>query len=203
MPIIGTLPNNIQNGQTVDATPVMADFNFIVNQVNANGNPTGTLTAPSGTSTTFCQAASPLGWTTNVGVTDHTIQVNANAGGSSGGASPYSNVFQNAWTTGGHALTSAELATHSHGVTDPGHTHTDSGHFHNINRDVSSGTSATSIDVLQGISNFGLTPTASASANIQANTTGISIQNTGAGNAHTHTTTFNLQYIVMILSVKT
>jgi hypothetical protein len=37
MAIIGTLPNNIQNGQVVDANPVMADFNFIVNQVNANG----------------------------------------------------------------------------------------------------------------------------------------------------------------------
>lgn len=39
MAIIGTLPNNIQNGQTVDANPVMADFNFIVNQVNANAAP--------------------------------------------------------------------------------------------------------------------------------------------------------------------
>jgi len=36
MPIIGTLPNNIQDGQIIDAVPVMADFNFIVNQVNAN-----------------------------------------------------------------------------------------------------------------------------------------------------------------------
>ena len=50
MAIIGTLPNTISNGQAVDATPVMADFNFIVNQVNANANPLGTFTAPSGTS---------------------------------------------------------------------------------------------------------------------------------------------------------
>lgn len=34
--IIGSLPNNIQNGQTEDATTVMANFNWIVNQVNAN-----------------------------------------------------------------------------------------------------------------------------------------------------------------------
>lgn len=34
--IIGTLPNNIQNGQTADAVPLMADLNWIVNQVNAN-----------------------------------------------------------------------------------------------------------------------------------------------------------------------
>jgi hypothetical protein len=36
MPIIGALPNNILNGQPIDATPVMADFNFIVTQTNAN-----------------------------------------------------------------------------------------------------------------------------------------------------------------------
>lgn len=34
--IVGTLPNNIQNGQTEDAVPVMANYNWIVNQVNAN-----------------------------------------------------------------------------------------------------------------------------------------------------------------------
>lgn len=42
MAIIGTLPNNIQNGQAVDANPVMADFNYIVNQVNANAAPSAT-----------------------------------------------------------------------------------------------------------------------------------------------------------------
>lgn len=34
--IIGALPNNITNGQPLDAVPVMADFNWIVSQVNAN-----------------------------------------------------------------------------------------------------------------------------------------------------------------------
>lgn len=34
--IIGALPNNIQNGQVEDAVPVMANYNWIVNQVNAN-----------------------------------------------------------------------------------------------------------------------------------------------------------------------
>ncbi len=34
--IIGTLPNNIQDGQIIDAVPVMNNFNFIVSQVNAN-----------------------------------------------------------------------------------------------------------------------------------------------------------------------
>ena len=36
MSIIGSLPVNIANGTTEDATQVMANFNYIVSQVNAN-----------------------------------------------------------------------------------------------------------------------------------------------------------------------
>ncbi|VWC75930.1 hypothetical protein BCO18175_02357 [Burkholderia contaminans] len=43
MSIIGTLPANLQNGTTADASQVMADLNFIVNQVNANAMPVGTI----------------------------------------------------------------------------------------------------------------------------------------------------------------
>lgn len=39
--IISALPNNIQNGQTADAVPLMADLNHIVNQVNANAQQIG------------------------------------------------------------------------------------------------------------------------------------------------------------------
>ena len=39
--IIGPLPVTLQNGTTADATQVMSDFNWIVNQVNANGLATG------------------------------------------------------------------------------------------------------------------------------------------------------------------
>ena len=34
--IVGSLPNNIANGQIIDAGPVMANFNWLMNQVNAN-----------------------------------------------------------------------------------------------------------------------------------------------------------------------
>lgn len=44
--IIGGLPNNIIDGQAVDAVPVMANFNFIVAQVNANAAAVSAL--PSG-----------------------------------------------------------------------------------------------------------------------------------------------------------
>lgn len=41
--IIGDLPIILQNGQAADAAAVMADFNFIVDQVNANGGGLGLL----------------------------------------------------------------------------------------------------------------------------------------------------------------
>jgi hypothetical protein len=43
MAIIGTLPVTLQNGTIADASQVMSDLNFIVNQVNANAQPTGTI----------------------------------------------------------------------------------------------------------------------------------------------------------------
>src|ERR1700676_531708 len=105
MPIIGTLPNNIQNGQTVDATPVMADFNFIVNQVNANGNPLGTLTAPSGTRVVFQQATAPVGWVIDLSITDHTLQLTSSVGAVITTGNNYSGLFLNQWTSDGHVLT--------------------------------------------------------------------------------------------------
>lgn len=44
--IIGTLPVALSNGTTADASQVMADLNFIVNQVNANALPIGTSSMP-------------------------------------------------------------------------------------------------------------------------------------------------------------
>lgn len=41
MAIIGALPSILTNGTTADATQVMADFNFIVSQVNANAAAAG------------------------------------------------------------------------------------------------------------------------------------------------------------------
>src|ERR1700758_5483968 len=103
MAIIGTLPNTISNGQAVDATPVMADFNFIVNQVNANAVQVGTLAAPTGTRLVFQQAAAPLGWTADATITDHTLQLTAASGAINTSGNLYSGMFLNAWTSDGHA----------------------------------------------------------------------------------------------------
>src|SRR5258706_2266299 len=40
--IVGALPSTLLNGTTADATQVMADLNWIVNQVNANAAPLAT-----------------------------------------------------------------------------------------------------------------------------------------------------------------
>jgi hypothetical protein len=199
MAIIGTLPNNIQNGQSVDANPVMADFNFIVNQVNANANPIGTLTAPAGTTTLFYQAAAPLGWTISAGFTDHTVWVNAASGGTTGGSSAYSAMFQAQWTSDGTAISIAQMPAHNH--TDSGHTHTDSGHNHSQAPSTLYNSGAT----VQGGVSLGATTGSGLTANSSANisTSFANIQNTGGGGTHNHTKTFNAQYASMIMAVKT
>jgi hypothetical protein len=201
MPIIGTLPNNIQNGNTVDATPVMADFNFIVNQVNANANPIGTLTAPSSTRVVFHQAAAPVGWTIDPSLADFTMQL---SGGTAAGTAVftgngYSGMYQAQWTTDGHALTIGELAAHTH--TDSGHTHTDSGHNHVQN--AATWYNVTGVNFSSGGAGFmgsATLGTQNAAANIQSST--ANIQNTGSGTAHSHTKTFNVNYAVVIIGQK-
>src|ERR1700694_1547675 len=133
MPIIGTLPNNITNGQTVDANPVMADFNFIVNQVNANANPLGTLTAPAGTVMPFAQAAAPLGWvaSTDAAHNDAAMRcVSLASYSGTQGVTAFGLLLEGGAVTDGHALVGGEVAAHTHGITDPGHTHygADAGH---------------------------------------------------------------------------
>jgi hypothetical protein len=200
MAIIGTLPNNIQNGQSVDANPVMADFNFIVNQVNANANPVGTLTAPSGTRTVFHQAAAPSGWVQDATITDHTIQVIGGAGGAVNGVNGYSGLFQNAWTSGGHALTVAELAVHNH--VDSGHTHTQAAHHHSMLDSSSMLTSGSGFGNYTGGANQ-LGAQANTNDAVPAiNSSTANIQNAGSGNAHTHTTTFNSLSVQMIMCAK-
>ena len=87
-----------------------------------------------------------------------------------------------------HTLTTAQLATHSHGVTDPGHTHS-------LNN-------ATNIlDNLVG-NNFQGSNFLGNGRNISANsnTTGITINNAGSGSAHNNVQpTIICNYIIRII----
>ena len=92
-----------------------------------------------------------------------------------------------------HTLTTSEMPSHNHGISDPGHGHSagDNGHSHNISKGTT-GYSASyngSMESLSGGSrnngntNFG-SDTSYANVYVNNNTTGISINNNGSGNSH-------------------
>lgn len=207
MPIIGTLPNNIQNGQSVDAAPVMADFNFIVNQVNANANPIGTLTAPSGTSMAFNQNFAPTGWVAQTAATFSDAFLRCTTPSSfsfSGGSVNASGLILGPITGDGHALSVAELAAHNH--TDSGHTHatTENPHSHPGPAGASFYTNAASgANYGGGATSFAIAAnTGTATTGLSINSSTANIQNTGSGTAHSHTLTANCKYIDQIIAVK-
>ncbi|MBN3809413.1 hypothetical protein [Paraburkholderia sp. Ac-20347] len=203
MAIIGTLPDNLQNGTTADASQVMADLNYIVNQVNSNANPLGTLTAPSGTRMAFHQAAAPSGWAIDTSITNHTCLYSATGGGTivSTGAG-YTSFCYSGWAADNHTLTIGEMpghshtdAGHSHGITDPGHTHTPpAGAFL---------TNASNANVAStGGAYAAYSTTAAATTGISVNNGAANLQNTGGSGAHAHTITTTWQYITMCVAQK-
>lgn len=114
MSIIGSLPNNLANGTTADASQVMADLNFIVNQVNANALPIGTLTAPTGTRMAFQQAVAPTGWVIDSSITNHTCLYSSTVGATVSNQHGYSSFCFAGWNTENHALTVSEIPQHTH-----------------------------------------------------------------------------------------
>lgn len=79
MPIIGTLPSQILNGQYIDAVPLMNDLNYIVSQVNNN---VPALVPVASSSITYVTAAQ-VGGTANAITLTPTAPVGAYAEGQS------------------------------------------------------------------------------------------------------------------------
>lgn len=83
------------------------------------------------------------------------------------------------------ALTTAQLATHNHGVTDPGHTHNivDPGHQHTIPGAGSVGyaSGGSNLNQVTGSTSSGVSTT---NVSVSSGVTSISINNTGSGSAH-------------------
>lgn len=163
---------------------------------------------PSGTRMVFAQSAAPTGWTQDTTTNDRVLRTVSTTGDGTGGSWTISGV-----TVGAHALTTAELPSHTHSVSgttgnqSASHTHTFSGttgndspdHTHNYN-ELAAGSS---FFTGGGSSAIGSTASTTGGANsrhthtFSGTTGGISDNHThtfsatsgsaGSGSTHTHT----------------
>jgi microcystin-dependent protein len=100
--------------------------------------------------------------------------------GGTGGIHELDFTHDHGGATGSHTLTQSEMPVHSHGVTDPGHTHTYQG-----SAEPSLGSTKYAGGAAAGTSD----------AAILSSTTGVSIQNAGGGAGHTHSLSNDLAMI--------
>ena len=172
---------------------------------------------PTGTKMLFQQTTAPVGWTKDVTNDDKALRIVSGTAGSGGTLSLSSFATQ---TIGDTTLTTAQIPVHSHsfsgstgdvnlnhshGVTDPSHTHTQDGNIGALF--LYSG----------GGGNPGIGQPLQANVNVTSATTGISIQNAlgnhahsvsgsigneGSGNSHTHTLDLDIAYVDVIVATK-
>ena len=143
---------------------------------------------PSGTRLLFQQSTVPPGWTQDTTVqNDSLLRIVNGTTVSTYAGSGVSVVLRGGESTDGTAITIAQMPAHNHPVTDPGHSHL-------VDTYSASGT----ILVLQ----VGKTD-AVVTQSTQSSSTGISIDDTGGGAAHTHTLSLlNVNSIDCIVGVK-
>jgi hypothetical protein len=134
---------------------------------------------PTGTAMMFVQTSAPTGWTKSTTHDNKALRV-VSGSASSGGTTAFTSVFTS------RTITTANMPTHTHTVTDPGHTHTAG-----IYPILLSGTGGASFT--SGTGNNTVTAAATNSS-----TTGITIQNAGSGTAMD----FAVQYVDVIICVK-
>jgi hypothetical protein len=141
---------------------------------------------PAGTRVLFQQSSAPTGWTKDTTHNDATLRVVSGTAGS-GGSVDFTTAFNATNTVDGTSITTAQMPVHTHTVNDPGHAHPYTAGI------VFSNTAGTSD--FRGSHNQSLTTTSSL--------TGITNNNQGSGNAHTHTlTNLAVKYVDTILATK-
>ena len=140
---------------------------------------------PAGTRMTFQQTAAPTGWVKDTTYNNYAMRIVSGAAGT-GGTVAFTTAFASGLSSAGHALTISEMPTHNHAVNDPGHQHL----F--FNTPSSAGGSVASGP------GYGLNNDSTSVAG-----TGITIQNNGAGDAHSHNLpSFDVQYVDFIIATK-
>jgi hypothetical protein len=133
---------------------------------------------PSGTAMMFVQTSAPTGWTKSTTHDNKALRVVSGTAGS-GGTTAFTSVFTS------RTITTANMPTHTHTVTDPGHTHT-----------ASTGTNFWAQG--GGYTASGAGAFQPQAASIVANTTGITLGNAGSGTAMD----FAVQYVDVIIATK-
>lgn len=123
----GVLQTNINNlttdtGNAFDAVEVTTDaLQVSVNSLDARVTVLENEDIiPAGTRMLFSQASAPTGWTQDVAQNDRMLRVVSGAGGGVGGSDSPIALSQNidhTHTTSGHALTLAQMPSHSHNTT--------------------------------------------------------------------------------------
>jgi hypothetical protein len=129
---------------------------------------------PSGTAMLFVQTAAPTGWTKSTTHDNKALRV-VSGTASSGGTTGFTSVFTS------RTITTANMPSHTHTLTDPGHAHT-----YTLKFGTTSGTGG-------GTNWYG-----ESTANTSTATTGITIANAGSGTAMD----FAVQYVDVIIATK-
>ena len=141
---------------------------------------------PSGTRMAFQQSSAPTGWTQDTTVTGDSLMRIINSGTAGSGGSTAFSTFNSQTVVGSTTLTSAQIPSHTHSVTDPGHNHTYTTYANQLPQ------TGSSTNCWYGTS----------TANTGTSFTGISIQNTGGGGSHNHSITTSIYYYDFIIAVK-
>lgn len=183
-----TLGINSGGGGSTLTIPQSTECNIITDGMSMN-----TPEFATGTTLAFQQPSAPVGWTQNTSISDTALRiVSGNSGGTVNGS-----VGLSSFITAGalaHTLVTAEIPSHTHGVTDPGHNHAPStGGVFIVG---SQATGFEGININGGTFGlmYGYGETAKAATN-------ISIQNAGGGNSHAHALS-DLKYIDSCMCVK-
>lgn len=183
---------------------------------------------PTGTVMLFRNAAAPTGWTKRTDLNDYALRV-VSGTPSSGGTIAFTDMFNAAFVSGSHVLTTAETPSHTHGFSgntnnnSADHTHgfsgtfttsADPGHAHTIPAaTTASGAGAAPLTgTLNTVFNSNLAGAHTHTVSISGTTSGISAPHfhsysgtttaTGSGGGHTHSTNMQLKFLDFIIATR-